>query len=191
MGYVRDEGDHLGDEQSINIDNVGEYSLREIRTATSGGDEGVELAKEVEQGNLARRDVQEVKKQVQRGKTVDEAVESVKEVNRGPAKKTYSVTVSGVLRVKLEECAGVLSLPGSMVGDVDIVRNERHPEGAKVAVERKDVFDAAFVCEDGGEVIDQRDLLVIVPLELVTGSHELLFAPRRGRDRVRSRSGSG
>lgn len=102
--YVSEEaGDHQ--QESVKVDEVGERTLQSIRNATGGGEQAVELAKEVERKNLTQADVQEIQRRKDAGESVDEAVESVKQINRGPAAKTYSVKISGVLRVKLEGCA--------------------------------------------------------------------------------------
>ena len=51
-----------------------------------------------------------------------------------------------------------------------------HPEGPKVVLERKDVLDAELVTEDAVEVIDERNLLVVVFDELVRGAVEDRFS---------------
>lgn len=79
--YVNDEGDHDG--QSINVQEIGESTLSEIRSATGGGDEGAELAWEVQSGDTSQRDVQEVRRQTQRGQSVDEAKQNVEQSKEG------------------------------------------------------------------------------------------------------------
>ena len=65
-----------GPGEPLDIDAVGERNLREIRLATGGGEAGVELAREVAEGNLGREDLREIKGRVRRGEDLQTAVEA-------------------------------------------------------------------------------------------------------------------
>ena len=64
------------EEEPLDIDAVGERNLREIRLATGGGEAGVELAREVADGNLGREELREIKGRVRRGEDLQAAVEA-------------------------------------------------------------------------------------------------------------------
>ena len=48
-----------------------------------------------------------------------------------------------------------------------IYRDACHPERPKVLLEREDVVDIELVAEDTAEMINERDLLIVVPSKLV------------------------
>jgi ParB/RepB/Spo0J family partition protein len=50
--YISNEEDDDHRQMSINVDEVGETTLQQIRSATGGGEKAVEIAREVDQGNL-------------------------------------------------------------------------------------------------------------------------------------------
>ena len=64
---------------------------------------------------------------------------------------------------------------GSLGGNAHIVRNERESERPEIAVEREDVVDIVGIGERARRVIDERDLLVVEPSELLTDQFELRF----------------
>jgi len=103
--HVSNESNGDNHQKSVNVDEVGERTLSAIRTATGGGEEGIELAAEVESGNLSQKDVQQVSKQTRRGADTEEAVKSVKEARSGPAQMKLDFYISGNPRLALEKLA--------------------------------------------------------------------------------------
>jgi ParB/RepB/Spo0J family partition protein len=75
--------DTAGGRQSVDINKIGDTTLRDIRTTTGGGEEGVQFAKEVETGGYSRGDIREVKHQKNRGTDLETAKENVKKAKEG------------------------------------------------------------------------------------------------------------
>lgn len=103
--HVSNESDLGGPDTSVNVEKVGETTLRKVRTATEDTESALELVKEVESGELTRDDVKQVGKQTRRGADTEKAVETVKEAKSGPAQMRLSFYVSGEPRLALEEAA--------------------------------------------------------------------------------------
>ena len=72
-----------------------------------------------------------------------------------------------------------------------VIGNRGESEGAKtVRVEREDVFDVALVGENAGRVIDERDVLIVVTVELLTGDRETRLVRVEYRHRWRGADAS-
>lgn len=101
-------GANEGDEPDANrkdVREVGGTTLRTIRNATGGGEEGEELAQQVAEGDLNRDDVREISAAVDQGDDVDQATKRVLQQKSGEERMQVSLSISGDLADDLVECA--------------------------------------------------------------------------------------
>lgn len=103
-----DNAPDTSSEKRETIDSVDDKSVRAIRSATGGGEEGEEVLKEVASKDLSQSDVLELRKRVDRGEDIDEVVDEIaaeKEDREGSMRVNTNTTFSGDYAQALKEAA--------------------------------------------------------------------------------------
>ena len=82
-------------------------------------------------------------------------------------------------------------LPSEQLCIACVIGYHGESEDAKIVrVEREDVFDVALVGENAGRVVDERDVLIVVAVELLTGDRETRLVRMEYRHRWRGADAS-
>lgn len=90
-------------DEQVGVSDVGSSTLYKIRNATKSVEDAMILAEKVGRGEFAQRDVQQVKRQQERGESFAKAVENVEESREGRS-ITRTVTFNGRVADALDRC---------------------------------------------------------------------------------------